>query len=145
MAEVKLIEAGDTADSPSQVIVKAAAKTSSHTDALGRVIRVRRLGPVDRMRLFRLLGSEDSGNSAYLSYALMAASVTAIDGEAFGAPASRKEIEALIQRLDDEGLAAIGVALSKISPDVRAALVKAGQIEDDGEGANEDVTLAAKN
>ena len=80
------------------------------TDRLGRTIAIRKLSAFDRLRLFEVLGSVLSGNGMYLSYAMSAACVTAIDGVPAAFPASKKSVEAMVKLLGDEGIDAIARA-----------------------------------
>ena len=103
MVKVKVHE-GTT---PSQEIIKAANATILVTDAGGRKIEVRKLKTLDRMRLFELVGAENSMNDRYLGYATLAFSVVSIDGEPLPCPDSKLSLEAIVQRLDDDGFAAV--------------------------------------
>ena len=99
------------ADTPSQAIVKAASFPQTVTDAQGRALGVRKLGALDRLKMFEVVGPDNARNEAYLGYAALAFHVTSIDGEAVGRPANRMQLEALVQRLGDDGLEAVGSAL----------------------------------
>jgi hypothetical protein len=68
---------------------------------------VRRLTALDTLRLFKAAGPVLSQNEPWLSMAGLAFSVMEIDGVPVPAPASEPQIESLIDRLGDEGLAAI--------------------------------------
>jgi hypothetical protein len=75
-------------------------------DARGRRLKVRLLTALDRMRLCLLVGAEAAENAAYMLYASLASSLDSLDGEP--APiASLRALEALVQRLDEDGLEAI--------------------------------------
>ncbi|MFG1388808.1 hypothetical protein [Xanthobacter versatilis] len=87
--------------------VDAAPTRATFTDKLGRSITIKKMGALDRMKLFEAVGSERSQNEMYFGYASLAASVVDIDGEAIMRPANHLQIEALVQRLGDEGLEAI--------------------------------------
>ena len=87
--------------------VKAANKAVTVTDALGRSLGVRKMPILDRMRMFESIGPENSKNEAYVGYAALACSVVSIDGEAVARPASKIQLEGLIQRLGDEGIEAV--------------------------------------
>ncbi len=95
-------------ETPSESIIKAANKVITVTDDRGRQIGIKKLGPLDRMKLFEVCGPENSKNEAYLGYASLAFCVSAIDGEPVPRPSSRAHLEVLIQRLDDDGLNAVG-------------------------------------
>jgi hypothetical protein len=90
---------------------EAAAKTSPTsavvTDAQGRKITIRKLGPIERMRLAKLVGGENSANEVYMGYATLAFTVTDIAGDPVYPPANERELEALVGRLDDHGLEAV--------------------------------------
>ena len=96
-------------ETPSQQIVRAAAQPVTVTDKLGRVIGIRKLNALDRMRLFEIVGSDNSKNDQYLGHASLAYAVVSIDGDPIPAPSNKRHLEALVQRLDDDGLAAIGL------------------------------------
>lgn len=84
-------------------------------DARGRAIVVKKLTALDKMRLTRIAGADGSMNQAYMGYALMAASVVSIGGEPEPFPKSIQAIEALVAQLDDDGLEAIGGAVSELN------------------------------
>ncbi len=98
---------------PSERIVSAAARTLLARDAEGRELSLRRPDALDRLRLFKALGAELSLNAPYLGVALLAASVTAIDGVPVPAPTSESQLEALVRRLGDDGIDAVADALDE--------------------------------
>ena len=95
-------------DTPSQTIKAAASKTVDVTDARGRVISIGTTTALDKLRLFEIIGPENSANQAYLGYATLASHVRAIDGEPVNRPTGKRELEALVKLLDDEGMNAVG-------------------------------------
>src|ERR1700722_10257800 len=95
-------------DTPSQTIKVAASKTVDVTDARGRVISIGTMSALDRMRLFEMIGPTNSANEAYLGYATLASHVRAIDGEPVNRPTGKRELEALVKLLDDDGMNAVG-------------------------------------
>ena len=98
-------------ETPSQSIIKAANQPATITDAKGRSIGIKKMNPLDRLKLFEVIGAENSKNEAYTGYAALAFLVTSIDGEPVSRPANKIQLEALVQRLDDEGMDAIGAHL----------------------------------
>lgn len=98
-------------DTPSSRIVAAAQATVAVTDEEGRRIEVRRLGALDKLRLFKAAGPQLSQNAPWLGMALLASSVTSLDGIPVPQPASEAGIEALVSRLGDAGLRAVADAL----------------------------------
>lgn len=125
------------AETPTQQVVKAAGKTTLVTDSLGRHIQIRKLNALQRMRLHEVVGSA-AGNMQYMGIAGLAVCVTAIDGESIAFPTTKRELEAIVQRLDDEGLAAIGEGMQKML---------GLSVDDEGNVYNEagDLLHAAKN
>lgn len=112
MTELPNITAGDVAQgNPAQITAKAGmSTTATTTDSRGRKIAIKKLSPLDRMRLFKLLGADGSQNPMLFGYAALAASVTSIDGVTEHMPTSEAQLYALVERLGDEGLDAIAEA-----------------------------------
>jgi hypothetical protein len=76
------------------------------TDAAGREITIRKISPLDRLRLYEAVGPALSKNDEWIAGALPAVCVTAINGAPQAFP-TKKAIEQLVRTLGDEGLAAI--------------------------------------
>lgn len=100
------------ADTPSAQIIKAANKTATATDTQGRVLTIRRMTALAKMRLFALAGPELSKNEQWVGLAALASSVTHLNGDMVTTNSVR-EIEFLVDRLDDDGLNAVGEAYTK--------------------------------
>lgn len=100
---------------PSERIVSEASREFEVTDALGRVLRVRRPGALDRLRLFKAVGPTLSANERYVGYAMLAMCVSSIDGVPQPTPANEGQLEALVQRLGDAGMIAVGQGLASAS------------------------------
>ena len=81
-------------------------------DGQGRRLELKRLGVLERLRLFEAAGAELSRNDRWLGMAVLAASVTAMDGVPLPFPASKAAVEAAVQRLGEEGIAAVAGALA---------------------------------
>ncbi len=88
------------------------------TDAGGRRLVLRTLTALDRLRLFTAAGPHLAQNQPWLGMAVLACSVAAIDDVPLPLPATEALIEAAVQRLGDEGIAAVAAALA---PDESAA------------------------
>lgn len=99
--------------SPSARIIQEASREYAVTDTSGRVLHVRRPGALDRLRLFKAVGPALASNDRYVGYAMLAMCVTSIDGVPQLAPANEGQLEALVQRLGDAGMVAIGQELAK--------------------------------
>jgi len=98
-------------NTPTQQIIGDCAAVTSVTDRRGRELCVRRLSALDRLRLFKAIGPELAENAPYVGIALLAISVTDIDNIPLPIPMTEGQVEALVQRLGDEGLAAVSNAL----------------------------------
>ncbi len=96
---------------PSATIIAAAAAAQSVTDADGRVLLLRRLSALDKLRLFKAAGPVLAQNQPWLGMAMLACSVAAIDDVPVPPPVNEQQIEALVSRLGDSGIAAAATAL----------------------------------
>ncbi len=77
-------------------------------DGAGRRLKLRQIGVLDESRLVRMLGSEAAQNVVYVTgYALPAVSVEEIDGVHAPFPSNQAQLDALIQRVGREGIAAV--------------------------------------
>ncbi len=103
-------------ESPSARIVAEGARVFEVVDGCGRTLQVRRPGALDRLRLFKALGPVLAENDAYVGYAMLAMCVAAIDGVPVPQPVNEAQVEALVQRLGDDGLFAMGEELADAGP-----------------------------
>jgi hypothetical protein len=96
---------------PAQQATAKAAEAFEVKDEKGRTITLKKPGVLAQFRLVELLGATAS-NDVYMGMVLPMIYVAAIDGDPVPAPLRKSEVEALIQRLDEEGVAAVakGVA-----------------------------------
>jgi hypothetical protein len=106
--------------SPSASIVAAAATTENVIDGNGRRLTIRRLTALDRLRLFKAAGPLLAQNQPWLGMALIACSVAAIDDVPVPSPSNELQIEAMIGRLGDTGVAVIAQVLEQ-SPETSIA------------------------
>ncbi|HUM08742.1 MAG TPA: hypothetical protein VLT37_07700 [Acidocella sp.] len=82
------------------------------SDRGGRRIELRRVGVVEQLRLFKALGPDLSENRAYFGLAKLAAAVAMIDDVPVPIPASEAGIEAVLERLGEDGVEAVGAYLT---------------------------------
>jgi hypothetical protein len=101
------------AETPSQQIVNRDLKSLRFQDKRGRMIGVIKPTAAFRMRMLRMLGGELSQNPMYAGMAMMASCVRELDGELLPEPTAPLQVEALVARLDDDGMDAIGEAMRK--------------------------------
>lgn len=101
---------------PSARIVAAAQKEITVIDAHGRKLAVRRLDAVGKLRLFKALGPALAQNEPYLGMALLASSVSSIDGAPCPAAVNEMLIENTVRQLGEVGLAAVAQALRPDDP-----------------------------
>jgi hypothetical protein len=101
---------------PTKAIIREAAKTLTAVDAIGRQLTLRCLTALDTLRLFKAAGPVLAQNEPWLSMAGLAVSVLEIDGVPVPPPATEPQIESLIERLGDAGLAAIADTIKDDQP-----------------------------
>lgn len=82
------------------------------TDSRGRIIKLKKPGVLAQYRLIEILG-DSAKNEVYMGMVLPLIYVTSIDGDAVHQPASKPQVEALIQQLDEDGIAAVMVGVQE--------------------------------
>lgn len=85
-----------------QVIAKANAEEVV-TDPKGRSIKLKKPGVLAQFRLVEALG-ETAQNAVYMGMVMPLIFVAEIDGDPVFPPNTKREVEALIQRLDTDGV-----------------------------------------
>jgi hypothetical protein len=93
-------------ETPSSAIVKQAAARVVIESANGHSIALQKPGVLAQFRLVKFLG-KSAENTVYVQMVLPLTYVVEIDGVPVSQPNSEREIEALITRLDEEGVAAV--------------------------------------
>ena len=97
---------------PSDEVVAKALAEVVVTDELGRSIKLKKPGVLAQYRLIEALG-DAAKNEVYTAMVLPLIFVSDIDGDAVYQPTSKREIEALIQRLDEAGIVAVNAGVSE--------------------------------
>lgn len=108
-----------------QVVAQAASEVQTH-DTRGRTITMRKPNPITKLRYIDAMG-ESSTNRLWVSNVWALMFVTAIDGNPVPTPTNKNQIEALYQRLDDDGIVAVSEAFEQHftdKSDVDEALAK---------------------
>jgi hypothetical protein len=98
---------------PSASVISSAIAAEIVSDNDGRRLTIRRLNALDRLRLFKAAGPMLSQNQPWLGMAVIASSVAAIDDVPVPPPVNELQIETMIGRLGDAGIAAIAQALQQ--------------------------------
>lgn len=96
---------------PSEEIVAAANAITHVIDARGRKIGLRKPTLLSQYKLVEFLG-DTAKNEAFMSMLMPIVMVAELDGEVIHPPRSRLELDALITRIDDDGLTAIASYLA---------------------------------
>lgn len=91
---------------PSEELIAKAAAEQVVTDASGRVITLRKPSMLAQYRLVEMLG-ESAKNQVYMGMVLPLLYVTGINDDKLPALSTKREVEALIQRLDEAGIEAV--------------------------------------
>jgi hypothetical protein len=108
---------------PSVNIVESATVMEAVVDRLGRKLTLRRLTALDKLRLFKAAGPDLAQNEAWLGMAMLASSVIAIDDVPIPSPATEQQVEAMVGRLGEVGIAAAADALLPTTDSDPAELV----------------------
>ncbi len=95
---------------PDSAAVAPRPSSVTVSDRNGRRLTIKKLSPLDRLRLFEALGSELSQNVPYVGYALSAACVVDLGGHHVAFPTSKRQVETLVNMLGDDGLDAVSDA-----------------------------------
>lgn len=96
-------------ETPSAAIIKDANRVVTITDVRGRQLSIKNAQDgLKTFRLTRLLGADGAANTYLMAQAKLYTSVVAINGDPTGCePTTMLGLEALIARLDEDGLNAI--------------------------------------
>lgn len=97
---------------PSEEAVQKAMAEFTVNDSAGRVIKLKKPGVLAQYRLVEVLG-ESAKNDVYMGMVLPLMYVTAIDELPIFQPTSKREVEALIQHLDEHGIGAVMVGVQE--------------------------------
>lgn len=100
MAKVEIIE------KPSQKIIKEANKEFLVTDINGRKLKIKKPNALSQLRLVKAVG-DSAKNEIWLGMVMPILYVKEIDGNEIIPPITEREVEALYERLDDDGIVAV--------------------------------------
>ena len=102
--------------SPSDRIVQQALQPILLVDATGRRLLVRRPTALDTLRLLKAAGPVLAQNESWLGMAGLVFCVIEIDSVPVPTPTTEQQIEGLVERLGEEGLATIARSLEQDWP-----------------------------
>lgn len=92
---------------PTEQLVAAAQSTVEVKDSTGRTITLKKPPVLAQYQIIKALGGEVSQNQVYVGMVLPLLYVAAIDGVAVNPLRTDLQVDALIQRLEEEGIAAV--------------------------------------
>ena len=98
--------------SPSTTIISTATAAPTVSDRLGRRLTLRRMTSLDKLRLFKAAGPVLAQNQPWLGMAMLACSVAEIDNVPIPPPTNEQQIESMVARLGDLGIAAVAESLN---------------------------------
>lgn len=103
----------DTVSTPSDELIAKANASVTVTDEKGRVITLKKPSVLTQYRLVEILG-DSASNLVYMNMVMPLIFVSAIDGDLVMPFASKREVEALIQLLDEEGITAVTQKVAEV-------------------------------
>lgn len=87
----------------------------------GMRLKIRKPRNVSQLRLVSIVGAEDARNQVYMSLVSPLLWIESVDDEPVGMFVSKRELEALFERIGDDGLTAIIEHISEqLQPDSKA-------------------------
>jgi hypothetical protein len=113
-----------SAPTPSQRIIEDANRIEYTTDALGRTLGVTRISAKLRVRVVKALSAANGEKPQYLFMAMVACACVSIDGNPVVFPLNEITGDALISRLEHEGLDAIGECIAQKFPEATRQDIK---------------------
>lgn len=108
---------------PTQVVVADANRIEYVTDARGHRLGVKRVNASLRRKVLKALSAESGEKGQLFVMAATACCCVSIDGVDVPFPATELQIDALIDRLEQEGLEAVATTIAlKFSPEREESL-----------------------
>ena len=112
MSEPKITIKPPKGETPSEQIIKQATNEVTITDILNRVILLRKPNPLSQYRIVEAVGNS-AENRVYMAMVLPLIYVASIDGLPVVMINNKQQLEALIQRLDEDGISAVATAVQE--------------------------------
>jgi hypothetical protein len=98
---------------PSDEVVQQSLLPCTVKDARGRLISLQKPGVLAQFRMIEMLGAQLAENQVYVGMVLPLMYIAEIDGEPVARMTTKRELEALIQRLDEDGIMAVAEGVEK--------------------------------
>lgn len=129
MSDLKVTLHESTADVPTQQVTRDANFTVEVEASDGRKITLRKPGVLAQFKMIEMLGGAAAANQVFVNMVLPVTFVVAIDGDPVSRITTRTELDALIQRLDEAGIARVMEAVpehfgAQADPEAAKAAVK---------------------
>ena len=122
MAKVQVTE------SAAQQAVKASRAEHTITDDKGRVLVLRKPGVLAQFNIVKAVGSESAKNESYMAMVMPLIYLKSIDGALVSPPTNPLQLDALITKLDEEGVLAVMKCVQdnygNVDPDAAKAELK---------------------
>ena len=106
MSDQVKLTVNPSGETPSQQILAKGAESFTVRDSKGRAIVLKKPGVLAQFRLVEALG-DTAQNEVYVRMVLPLIYVSEIDGNFVASPTKKIQVEALIQQLDEHGIAAV--------------------------------------
>lgn len=105
---------GKVNEVPSQEIIANVVKACHVVDGMGRKIHLRKPGVLAQYRLVEMLGDHAASNDRYMGMVAPLMYISQIDDDDAITITTKTELEALIQRLGEEGLDAVMAKVKEV-------------------------------
>lgn len=100
-------------ETPSEQLVKEATQEHVVIDRKGRKIRLAKPSVLSQFRIVKVLGPDAAANQTYVGMIMPLLFVASIEDDPVYFPNTEAEIDALIQRLSDEGIEAVALGVQE--------------------------------
>jgi hypothetical protein len=97
------------APSPTQQVIADANRIEYVVDDLGRNLGFTRWNAKLRRRVIKVISAEQGAKNEYVFMAMVVCSCVSIDGTPVPFPVSELQVDALVDRLEQEGINALGL------------------------------------
>lgn len=107
MSDLKVTLHDSAVEAPTKQVTRDANFSMDVETSDGRKITLRKPGVLAQFKMIEMLGGAAAANQVFVNMVLPVTFVVAIDGDPVSRVTTRKELDALIQRLDEPGIEAV--------------------------------------